>query len=58
MSKYIMNSYKLFLEVFEIWQYEKKKRQKLLSSWKQLFLELFVPIDLLGPKKLILSLAQ
>ena len=36
----------------------KKKRQKLLSSWKQLFLELFVPIDLLGPKKLILSLAQ
>ena len=29
-----------------------------LSYWKQLFFEKFVSIDLLGPKKMILSFAQ
>ena len=32
--------------------------QKLLSSWKQLFFETFVSIDLFGPKDMILSNAQ
>ena len=32
--------------------------QKILSSWKQLFFEMFVSIDLLGPKEKILSFAQ
>ena len=34
------------------------RKNDLWSSWKQLFFEMFVSIDLLGPKELILSYAQ
>ena len=34
------------------------RKNELLSSWKQLFFEMFVSIDLLGPKEMILSIAQ
>ena len=34
------------------------RKNDLLSSWKQLFFEMFVSIDLLGPKKRILSFPQ
>ena len=34
------------------------RKNDLLSDWKQLFFEMFVSIDLLGPKKMILSFAQ
>ena len=33
----------------------RKKGQEFFSSWKQFFLEMFVSIDLLGPKEMILS---
>ena len=36
----------------------RKNGTKILSSWKQLFFEMFVSIDLLGVKELILSFAQ
>ena len=36
----------------------KKLDQKFLSSWKQLFFETFVSIDLLGPNEVILSFGQ
>ena len=36
----------------------RKKGQKLFSSWKQFFFEMFISIDLLGPKEMILSFAQ
>ena len=32
--------------------------QKHLSSWKQLLFEMFVSIDLLGPKEMVLLIAQ
>ena len=35
-----------------------KTGQKPLSSWKQLNFERFVSIDLLGPEKMIMSVAQ
>ena len=35
-----------------------KRGQNLLSSWKQLAFEMFVPIDLLDPKQMFLSFAQ
>ena len=31
------------------------RNNELLSSWKQVFFEMFVSIDLLGPKGMILS---
>ena len=34
------------------------RKNELLSSWKQLIFEMFVSIDLLGPKEVILSFAQ
>ena len=34
------------------------RKLELLSSWKQLFFEIFVSIDLLGPKGMILSFAH
>ena len=34
------------------------RRNDLLSAWKQLFFEMFVSIDLLGPKEMILLFAQ
>ena len=34
------------------------RKNELLSSWKQLFFEMFVSIDLLGPKGMILSFAH
>ena len=34
------------------------RKNDLLSSWKQLFFEMFVSIDLLGPKEMNLSFAQ
>ena len=34
------------------------RKNDLLSSWKQLFFEMFVSIDLLGPKQFTLSFAQ
>ena len=34
------------------------RKNDLLSSWKQLFFEMFVSINLLGPKEMILSFAQ
>ena len=33
----------------------RKKGQNVFSSWKQFFFEMFVSIDLLGPKEMILS---
>ena len=36
----------------------RKKGQKLFSLWKQFFFEMFISIDLLGPKEMILSFAQ
>ena len=36
----------------------KQKGQNLSSSWKQLFHEMFLSMDLLGPKKMILSFAK
>ena len=35
----------------------RKTGQKPLSSWQQLFLEMFVSIDLLGPTEIVLSIA-
>ena len=35
----------------------RKKGQKLFSSWKEFVFEMFVSIDLLGPKKMILPFA-
>ena len=34
------------------------RKNELLSSWKRLFFEIFVSIDLFGPKEMILSFAQ
>ena len=34
------------------------RKNDLLSAWKQFFFEMFVSIDLLGPKEMILSFAQ
>ena len=34
------------------------RKNDLLSSWKQLFFEVFVSFDLLGPKEMILFFAQ
>ena len=34
------------------------RKNDLFSSWKQLFFEMFVSIDLLGPKEMILLFAQ
>ena len=34
------------------------RKQELMSSWKQLFFEMFVSINLLGPKEMIISFAQ
>ena len=34
----------------------RKKGQNVFSSWKQLFFEMFVSIDHLGPKEVILSI--
>ena len=34
------------------------RKNDLWSSWKQIFFEMFVSIDLLGPKEMILSIAQ
>ena len=34
------------------------RKNELLSSWRQLFFETFVSIDLLGPKEMILSIAH
>ena len=36
----------------------RKNGQKLLSSWKQLFFEMLVPSDPLGPKEIIWLIAQ
>ena len=36
----------------------RKKGLKLLSSWKQFFFEMFVPLDPLDDKETIWSLAQ
>ena len=36
----------------------RKRSQKVLSPWKQLFFEVFLSIAFLGPKKFILSFAQ
>ena len=36
----------------------RKNGPKSLSSWKQLLFEMFVPINLLGPKQMFLSFAQ
>ena len=36
----------------------KKNGPKSLSSWKQLFFEMFVSVDLLGLEGMILSIAQ
>ena len=40
------------------WMSRRKMGQNLSSSWKQLFHEMFLSIDLLGPKEMILSVAQ
>ena len=34
------------------------RKNEIWSSWRQLFFEAFVSIDLLGPKEMILSFAQ
>ena len=34
------------------------RKNDLWSSWKQLVFEMFVSVDLLGPKEMILSFAQ
>ena len=34
------------------------RKNEIWSSWRQLFFEMFVSIDLLGVKELILSFAQ
>ena len=34
------------------------RKNDFLSSWKQLFFEMFVSIDLLGPREMILSIAK
>ena len=55
MSKKLVDHYKLIPDVCHTRWYEEKD---LLSSWKQLIFEMFVSIDLLGPKEMILSFVQ
>ena len=38
--------------------FDDTRKNDLWSSWKQLFFERFVSIDLLGDKEMILSVAQ
>ena len=52
-----MEPYKLFLEVCHI-RYCKEKGAKIICHRENLFFETFLSIDLLGPKKMINTLAQ
>ena len=57
-SRYQTSLWTLIISSLMFVKLDDTRKLELLSSWKQLFFEIFVSIDLLGPKGMILSFAH